>query len=120
MTALQLLPVVASLLVLAAHFLRAGNLLMVLVLLVVIGLLGIRRPWAAHVAQAALVVGVFEWIRTTIVLAGERAKAGEPAERMVLILGAVALVTGLSVFMFGTTRLRRRYGLGGMGGSARS
>ena len=112
MLSLQLLPVVLSLLVLAAHFLRSGNLLMVIVLLTVIGLLRVRRPWAAHTAQAALAIGVFEWIRTLIALAAERAKTGEPGERMVLILGSVALVTGLSMLVFGTARLRQRYGLG--------
>ena len=115
MIVLHLLPVVVSLLVLAAHFLRAGNLLMVLVLLTITGLLGVRRPWAAYTAQAALVIGVVEWIRTLITLAAERAKSGEPGERMVLILGSVAFVTGLSTLVFGTARMRRRYGLGGAG-----
>jgi uncharacterized membrane protein len=112
LAALQLLPAVLSLLVLAAHFLRSGNLLMVIVLLTIVGLLGVRRPWAAYTAQAALAVGVIEWIRTLVTLAAERAKAGEPGERMVLILGSVALGTGLSILVFGTARLRRRYGLG--------
>jgi hypothetical protein len=85
---------------------------MVIVLLAVIGLLGVRRAWAAHTVQAALVVGVIEWIRTLLALAAERAKVGEPGERMVLILGSVALVTGLSTLVFGTSRMRRRYGLG--------
>lgn len=115
MIALHLLPVVLSLLVLAAHFLRAGNLLMVIVLLTIVGLLAVRRPWAAYTAQAALVIGVVEWIRTLITLAAERAKSGEPGERMVLILGSVAFVTGFSTLVFGTARMRRRYGLGGAG-----
>ena len=115
MIALHLFPVVLSLLVLAAHFLRSGNLLMVVVLLTITGLLAVRRPWAAYTAQAGLVIGVVEWIRTLITLAAERAKSGEPGERMVLILGSVAFVTGLSTLVFATARMRRRYGLGGAG-----
>lgn len=118
MTLLHLLPVALSLLVLAAHYLRGGNLLMVLVLLGIVGVLAVRRPWAARAAQVALAFGVVEWIRTMVVLAAERAKAGEPGERMVLILGSVALVTGLSILVFGTARLRARYGLGRIAGRA--
>jgi hypothetical protein len=42
-------------------------------------------------------------------LAIDRARAGEPAMRMTIILGAVALLTGLSALLFRTARLRRRF-----------
>ena len=111
MIGLQLAPVVLSLIVLAAHFLRTGNILMVAVVLVLLGLLGVRRPWAARALQAALLIGAAEWVRTLAVLAAWRVQAGQPVRRMVLILGAVALATALSALTFRTARLRRRYGL---------
>lgn len=95
-----------SLVVLGAHFLRAGNLFMVGLILLLLGLLGIRRPWAARTVQAALLLGAAEWIRTLVRLAGWRADAGKPILRLVLILASVALVTGLSSLMFRTARVR--------------
>jgi hypothetical protein len=111
--ALQLLPVVLSLLVLGAHFLRAGNLVLIAAALVLLALLAVRRPWAARVVQVALVLGALEWMRTLVQLASFRAQTGQPYLRLVLILGAAALVTGLSSLVFRTGRLRDRYRLRG-------
>jgi len=110
---LQLLPVVLSLLVLAAHFLRAGNLLLVVMSLGLIGLLFVPRAWAARTVQIALQLGAIEWLWTLSRLASARAQAGEPALRMSLILGGVALVTGLSALLFRTARLRKRFRISG-------
>jgi hypothetical protein len=111
MTALQLIPVGLSLLVLGAHFLRAGSTALVAVPLIVLVLLCVRRPWTARLAQAVLVLGALEWVRTAIHLAGMRMQAGAPVVRMALILGAVAAVTGLSALLFQTRSLGRAYGI---------
>ena len=107
MIGLHLLPVILSLIVLGAHFLRAGNFFMVALVLALLGLLGIRRPWAARTIQAALLLGTVEWLRTLVRLAGWRADEGKPVLRLVLILAGVALATGLSALMFRTARVRR-------------
>jgi len=109
MIGLQLAPVVLSLIVLAAHFMRAGNLLMVVVTIVLLGLLGVRRRWAARVVQVALLLGAAEWLRTLAGLVTGRAQAGQPVLRLILILGVVALLTALSALVFGSTRLRSWY-----------
>ena len=109
MIGLLLLPAVLSLVVLGAHFLRAGDPLMVGLVLVLLGLLGVRRRWAARAVQAALLLGTVEWIRTLARLAASRSRAGEPVMRLVLILGAVAAVTALSALVFGTARLKSWY-----------
>ena len=103
---LQLLPVVISLIVLGAHFLRSGSVVMVAITLVVLGLLFVRRLWAARTIQAALLLGAVEWVRTLTRLAAWRAQEGQPALRLVLILGSVALLTGLSALVFRSARLR--------------
>jgi hypothetical protein len=107
--ALQLVPVVLSLIVLGAHFLRAGSLILVAGVLCLLGLLGVRRPWAARTVQVALLLGALEWARTLVSLVGQRAQAGQPMTRLALILGGVALVTGLSALMFRAGRLRAWY-----------
>jgi hypothetical protein len=107
MTFLHLVPALLSLLVLGAHFLRAGNLLLLGAVLGLMAILLVRRPWAARAVQVALLLGTAEWARTLVVLAGARARAGEPAARLVAILSCVALATGLSTLVFRTGRVRR-------------
>jgi len=109
MNLLLLLAPILSLLVLGAHFLRAGNLLLVLAALVLLGCLLLPRPWVPRLVQAALLLGTVEWVRTLVLFAGERMRAGEPYARLVIILGSVALVSLASTFVFETARLRRRY-----------
>ena len=109
MTGLLLVPPALSLLVLGAHFLRAGAPLLVLVALGTLVLLFVRRRWAARAAQAVLVLGTLEWVRATVVLAGERVSEGLPYLRMVVILGVVAAVTAASALAFRSRALRRWY-----------
>jgi hypothetical protein len=106
---LWLMPVALSLVVLGAHFLRAGDIVMVGLALVVLGLLGVRRAWAARSLQAVLLLGAAEWVRTLLRLYAERREAGQPALRMAIILGGVALVTALSALVFRASRVRSWY-----------
>ena len=110
MVGLQLVPVVISLLVLGAHFLRAGNLVLVVLVLVLVALLGLRRRWVARVVQVALVLGAAEWIRTLIGLVASRSETGQPVLRLVVIIGCVTLLTVLAALVFRSQRLRRWYG----------
>lgn len=109
-----LVPPVVSLLVLGAHFFRAGGALGHALVAVVLGalalLLGVRRRWAARIVQVVLLLGAFEWFMTLAELAFWRAAAGEPFVRLVLILGAVAAFTGASTFVFVAPPMRARYG----------
>jgi hypothetical protein len=109
MNLLLLLAPILSLLILGAHFLRAGNLLLVVATLALVGCLAPRRPWVPRLVQPALLLGAVEWFRTLVLFAGERMRAGEPYVRLVIILGSVALVSAGSALVFETARLRRRY-----------
>jgi hypothetical protein len=110
--ALQLTPVVLSLLLLAAHFLRSGRVELVGVVLLLLALLILRRPWVARTIQVTLALGAAEWIRTLIVLASTRSQIGEPATRMSIIIGSVAALTGLSALLFQSRTMCSRYRLG--------
>jgi hypothetical protein len=102
---------VLSLLLLGAHFLRDGAFLVLAVIVGLLMLLTVRRPWAGRIVQAALVLGTLEWIRTLVDLAGARIEAGRPFGRLTVILGAVAAVTLLSALAFQFGQLGRMYGL---------
>ena len=103
-------PVILSLAVLGAHFMRYGNTLAVFGVLLLIALLFVRLPWVARVLQAALVLGALEWGHTIYELVQIRAAQGEPFTRMVIILGIVTVVTGCSALLFQTPTLKKIYG----------
>lgn len=110
-TFLQILPGV-SLVLLAAHFLRAGNGLLTALCLGVTGALLFRRPLVARVAQAVLCLGAVEWGLTLRRLLSERLTTGQPTGRLTTILGVVAFLTAVSAAVFESSALRRRYRLG--------
>lgn len=110
MSVLLLLPAALSLLALGAHFLRGGHPLLVLVALALLALLFVPRRWAARTVQIGLVLGALEWVRTLVVLAGERMSMGLPFTRLVVILGVVAGVCAASALAFGAAPVRRRFG----------
>ena len=85
--------VVLACLLMAAHFLRTGDLLVVAVCVAFPALLWVRHAAAIHVLRAGLVLACIEWLHTLWVLTVHRQAAGEPWVRMAVILGAVALVT---------------------------
>jgi hypothetical protein len=111
MKRLLYVPIVLSLVVLGAHFLRDANNLGVAASVGLIGLLFVKRPVAARVVQGALLLGALEWVWTIYDLVQVRTAMGMPATRMMVILGIVAAVTALSAGLLQTKSLKRIYGL---------
>ena len=109
--ALIYVPVVVSLAMLGAHFLRYGNSVGVIGAVVLIALLFVRRAWVARLMQVALVVGALEWVRTLYELVQLRIALGEPFARMLVILGVVAAVTFCSALLFQLPIMKRVYRL---------
>jgi hypothetical protein len=95
-----------ALALLAAHFLRASNGFAIALCVVMIGLLFVRRRWAARTIQAALVLGAIEWLRLAATLVAARQAMGEPFQRLAFILGGVAAFTALCALVFQTKGLR--------------
>ena len=113
---MSFVPIVLSILILAAHFLRGGGLLVAVCVLGLLAILPLRRRWVARLLQVVLGLGALEWLRTLVVLAMRRSEQGEPFLRMVVILGIVVLVTLASALLFETAKLRRFYGTGSESG----
>jgi len=116
--ALYSLPVVLSLLVTAAHFLRAGQMFLAVLCLLLPLLLLLARPWSARVLQAALVLGALEWMYTLGGLVALRMELGQPVARMALILGGVAVFTAASALVFQSAPMARRHRIAGVSGGA--
>jgi hypothetical protein len=115
MNSVRLIPVIISAVLAAAHFLHAGNLLLVLVSLAVPGALALRRPWAARMVQAALVLMALEWVRTLLGIIAQRQDAGRTWTAAAIILISVATFTACSAMVFLQRPLKARYRLGGNG-----
>lgn len=109
--ALIYLPVVLSLAILGAHFMRYGNPVGVIGSAALIGLLFVRRPWVARLVQVTLILGALEWLHTLYQLMQVRVALGQPFTRMVIILGVVAAVTACSALLFQTQSMKKLYGL---------
>lgn len=109
--ALAYIPIVLSLVVLGAHFMRYGNLIGVFGSVTLIALLFVRRAWVARLLQVALVFGAVEWALTLYDLVQVRAAMGQPFTRMVIILGLVTAITFCSALIFQSSVLKRVYRL---------
>ena len=106
---LRLLPVFISFLLLAAHFVRAGQVVVVFVLLCLLLLLLVRKFWVPWIIQLTLLLGAIEWLSTLYTVAHLRIASGVPWTRMAIILGAVALFTALSSLVFRSKAMRNRF-----------
>lgn len=104
-------PIVLSLLLLGAHFLRYGNTLVVAGVVVMLVLLFVRRAWVARLMQLILVLGALEWLRTLVILVQGRIVLGVPYLRMAVILGVVIAITALAATLFQSRELKAIYGL---------
>jgi len=105
-------PVVLSLVILGAHFMRYGDSVGVIGSIALIALLIVRRPWVARLMQIVLILGALEWVRTLYELVQVRAAHGQPFIRMVVILGIIAAVTFCSALLFQSPAMKRIYRLG--------
>lgn len=103
-------PAVLSCLVLAAHFLRWGNLLggLACLALPAVALLS-RQRWALRAWQVLLAAGTLVWLTTAVTLGSERISAGQPYLRMTLILGAVAALSAVSAWLLSRPSVAGRY-----------
>jgi hypothetical protein len=108
----RLLPPAIAALVLAAHFYRAGNLMVAGLAAALVALLFVPRAWAARVVQLGLAAGALEWVLTLIRLVELRQASGQPYGRLAAILGGVAVFTAVSALVFRNRQLRGRFGLG--------
>ena len=109
MNIIKLLPVIFSFIVLSAHFSRANMPFFSILFLLIPLLLFIKKRWAVRTIQILLIFGSAEWIRILFVYTNERQAIGAPYVRLVIILGIVALITGLSALIFRNPAIKDRY-----------
>ncbi|HJV39478.1 MAG TPA: hypothetical protein VJ528_11610 [Geothrix sp.] len=99
MFAVRRLPALFALLMLGAHFLRSGEMLLVLLCLALLVPLFVPRPAAQATVRWALALGALVWLWTLVQGVRQRLAFGEPWLRLAFILGAVALFTGWAAWL---------------------
>lgn len=100
--------IVAALLI-AAHFLRMGNMIAVVVCLATPLLFLIRRRWSLFLLQGLAYVAGVIWLATTWQIVSMRVAFGQPWLRAAFILLVVATVTALAGFLLRGHSLQLRY-----------
>jgi hypothetical protein len=105
----RLVPFMLASLLMAAHFLRYGRIVLVVVCVLLPLLLLIKKRWILRLLQCLALVGAAVWVHTTYVLVGLRAAAGAPWTRMLLILVTVTVFTLFAGYLLGSERVKKRY-----------
>jgi len=110
MFALALTTATLSLLLLAAHYLRRGDVFMCVVMACIAGLLLFhrRRP-VLRVTQVLLGLAAIRWAMVTNDLVRHRLAEGGEAGRLAAILGAVIAVNVLAALLLGARAVTARY-----------
>src|SRR5512135_2739811 len=107
-----IVPAVFAFLLLAAHFYRAGIVVLVPVCVALAAVACLRRTWAQRAAQFALLLASLEWIRTAFAFIAERVALDRPWTRLAVIMAAVTAFTLLAAALLQTARARRWYSRG--------
>lgn len=100
---------VAAALLLGAHFLRAGNWLMVGTCLAVPLLFFYRKRWSLIALQVLAYCATATWIAVAIDLVQMRRQLGQHWTAAAIILGSVALYTLVSGLLLNSRAIRDRY-----------
>jgi hypothetical protein len=96
MRKLSVIPAVLSSLLLSAHFLRAGNLIICAAFVALPLLLSVRYRWATRSVQLVLLTGATVWLWTMVNLADSFREMNRPPGRMIVIMTSVAAFTAFS------------------------
>ncbi len=95
--------------VMAAHFLRTGNLLLVSLCLLAPLLFFYRQRWSLLLLQLLAYCGAIVWLWTAYSLIELYKLRGMPWTRTAIILGGVALFTLLVGLLLNSRSMRDRY-----------
>lgn len=103
---IRLLPAILSFLLLAAHFLREANMMLLIISALLPFLLFWRTTNVVKFLQFCLLLTAFEWLRTGYQILEFRLAMGESWLRMVIILLLVALFSLYSAWLLNSKRVR--------------
>lgn len=107
--ALRTVPAIIALVLMAAHFLRAGQMELVVLCIVTPSFLLIKKRWALVLVRGVVYLGVLVWLRTAYLLVQQRWEMGAPWMRMLAILAGVAVFTAVAAHLLGSEKASKSY-----------
>lgn len=105
----RLLPVIISFLLLGAHFSRDGQPILGIVAIVFPFLLFIKEVWVRRLFQIALILAALEWLRSLYFYIESYELIGKSWNKVLIIMGSVALFTALSGLVFRLKSVKKKY-----------
>lgn len=106
---LKILPIIFCAILMAAHLMRIGYLLLQIISLLIPFLLLWKNKTAVIIIQVFLILSGFEWIRTLLFYVLLRIENGQDWIRLALIIGTVALINFASLLVFRSKLMKERY-----------
>jgi len=106
---IRIIPLILASLLLGAHFLRTGNLVLAAICVLLPLLLFIKRRWSWLIVQMFTYVGVAIWGYAAFNIVQQRIYWGMPWIRVVLILGAVVAFTAWAGLLLNASKVKERY-----------
>ena len=101
--------VILTYLLLSVHFLRDGQLIYTSIFLLIPFLLLVKKRKSIIIVQIFSFVGVIVWLQTALVLIQERMIMDAPWTRLIMILGGIIILTGLSGFLLNSAVVKEKY-----------
>ena len=105
----RIAPIVASFWLLAAHYLRFGEMLPCLLLLTYPLLLVIRHRWVPYIFSISLSMVALKWLQVTYDMVNVRLMMGDDWLRMSMIMAGVVCFTLMSMSVFQGQKLKAFY-----------
>ena len=102
----RILPLILSVLLIAAHFFRSYNLLPMIFCLAAPFLLLIKRRWSLIVVQSLTLVSAFIWLTALYGIIQERMMMGRSWLASAIILGLVAIFTLYSGWLLDAPQIK--------------
>jgi hypothetical protein len=106
---LRIVLLIFAFLLLGAHFLRSGNIFLIVVSVLTPCLLLVKKRWSLLLLRWLTYFGALVWIHTTFVLVRQRIAIGAPWGRMLLILAGVTVFTFCAGYLLNSDVVKRRY-----------
>jgi len=100
---------VLAALLLGAHYLRAGNILLVVVCVAAPLLFCVKKRWTLIVLQVLAYGAALVWVDALIRLVGLREQNGQPWTAAAIILGGVAVLTVVAGLLLNSRSIAHRY-----------
>lgn len=105
----RLFPLSLSAIIVAAHFLRSGSLLPMLLCLLAPFLLLIKKRWVLWILQALTAVAAVIWMVALYSIIQERIFEGRSWMASAIILGVVAVFTLFSGWLLNSPKVKDNY-----------